>query len=221
MLASANKEDLADPDDQMAKFMRGQRQGQQQLHVQGQQKGQPSTRQGFAITRSSPPRIKGRTITSTSFRGHREDGAAVTSGQESPAAPAPSPTTTTTTGQKARVRQPIKRRTQRSHTDQLFAQTAPIALDEYDNGLGLSRDLEDLETFEGPASHSLVQALTLSNSLKGRGGAAGGGGAMAAMDVKTKGSKTLTKAKGISKEKGLEKKSKSKSGSRTGSCSQS
>lgn len=172
-------------------------------------------RQGRATSRSSPPRIYRRTISSTSST--RQE-ATADSGRAFAITAATAAATTTTastsdtnsaTPQKTRVRQPIKRRTQRSHTDQLFAQTAPIAQNEYDfDGVG---DAE-MEAYAAE-SDSLVQALTLSNSPRAK-AADPLGGSRADM---TRGSKTLLKAKGQSREKGLDKR---KSRSKNASCSQ-
>jgi len=171
-------------------------------------------RQGRATSRSSPPRIYRRTISSTSST--RQEATAdsgrafaITAATAAAAATASTSDTTSATPQKTRVRQPIKRRTQRSHTDQLFAQTAPIAQNEYDfDGVG---DAE-MEAYAAE-SDSLVQALTLSNSPRAK-AADPLGGSRADM---TRGSKTLLKAKGQSREKGLDKR---KSRSKNASCSQ-
>ena len=159
--------------------------------------------------RSSPPRVYRRTVSSASTGRQSfiveplKSSFAITASSAATATnntPSASITTAAPEQQKTRARQPMKRRTQRSHTDQLFArETAPIAPIEFG-------DDEELEA----ESESLVQALTLPNSPRSK----------AANDLeatRTKGSKTLLRAKGLSKEKGLDKK---KSRSRTTSCSQ-
>ena len=162
---------------------------------------------GRATTRSSPPRVYRRTISAAATG--RQDFAthssyAVTASTPSANASTAESSTPSAVTQETKTRQPIKRRTQRSHTDQLFGQNAPIARNEFE---GL--DDEELEEYAAQ-SDSLVQALTLSKNPK-------------ANDVSgratpmTKGSKTLVGARGLSREKGLDKK---KSRSRTTSCSQ-
>jgi len=159
--------------------------------------------------RSSPPRVYRRTVSSASTGRQSfiveplKSSFAITASSAATATnntPSASITTAAPEQQKTRARQPMKRRTQRSHTDQLFArETAAIAPIEFG-------DDEELEA----ESESLVQALTLPNSPRSK----------AANDLeatRTKGSKTLLRAKGLSKEKGLDKK---KSRSRTTSCSQ-
>jgi len=193
----------------MTQFMRGQ-----------------ETREGQAISKSSPPRIYRRTISSTSSA--RQETAAeptaLLDASTHPYAvstnPASNPSavsipSTDAAPQKTRTRQPMKRRTQRSHTDQSFAQRAPIASTEYE---GLKLDDEELEAYAAE-SDSLVQALTLSTSQKAK-------GASGVHLDKTRGSKTLLKAKGQSREKGLDKGQSREKGldkrskSRRASCSQ-
>lgn len=170
-------------------------------------------RLGRAGTRSSPPRIYRRTISSASTS-RQQDVDSTKNAAMITSMPASYATTTSTSDaaatQKTRARQPIKRRTQRSHTDQLFAQNAPIAKTEFEGF-----DDEEMESYAAQ-SDSLVQALALSNSSKAKatGDMVGAGGLEA---TKLRGSKTLLRAKGLSKEKGLDKK---KSRSRTTSCSQ-
>jgi len=179
-------------------------------------------KRGRATSRTSPPRIYRRTISSTSST--RQDvvadsgrfaiTATTASTLPTDVAAASSTITTSNTGaasqKTTRSRQPMKRRTQRSHTDQLFAQTAPIAQNEYDY-LGLGD--EEMEAYAAE-SDSLVQALTLSNSPRAQAIDPLSG----AMSVQAaRGSKTLLKAKGQSREKGLDKR---KSRSKNASCSQ-
>jgi len=203
-----SREDIPSPDEEMSKFLRGQEMPSAEQH-----------RQGRASFRSSPPRVYRRTISSNStfrqeYTPESTKSFAITAASAA-ATTAASVTESSPAQEKTRVRQPIKRRTQRSHTDQLFSPTAPIA--QYEHEILDDDSLEaEMEAFAAE-SESLVQALTLSSSPRARSRAAG----LLAKDeeaVKLRGSKTLVRAKGQSKEKGLDKR---KSRSRNTSCSQS
>jgi len=203
-----SREDIPSPDEEISKFLRGQEMPSTEQH-----------RQGRASFRSSPPRVYRRTISSNStfrqeYTPESTKSFAITAASAA-ATTAASVTESSPAQEKTRVRQPIKRRTQRSHTDQLFSPTAPIA--QYEHEILDDDSLEaEMEAFAAE-SESLVQALTLSSSPRARSRAAG----LLAKDeeaVKLRGSKTLVRAKGQSKEKGLDKR---KSRSRNTSCSQS
>lgn len=203
-----SREDIPSPDEEISKFLRGQEMPSAEQH-----------RQGRASFRSSPPRVYRRTISSNStfrqeYTPESTKSFAITAASAA-ATTAASVTESSPAQEKTRVRQPIKRRTQRSHTDQLFSPTAPIA--QYEHEILDDDSLEaEMEAFAAE-SESLVQALTLSSSPRARSRAAG----LLAKDeeaVKLRGSKTLVRAKGQSKEKGLDKR---KSRSRNTSCSQS
>jgi len=206
-----SREDIPSPDEEISKFLRGQEMPSTEQH-----------RQGRASFRSSPPRVYRRTISSNSsfrqeYTPESTKSFAITAASAAAATTAASVAESSTTQEKTRVRQPIKRRTQRSHTDQLFSQTAPIA--PYEHEILDDDSLEaEMEAFAAE-SESLVQALTLSSSPRARARAAGAlGGAKDEEAIKLRGSKTLVRAKGQSKEKGLDKR---KSRSRNTSCSQS
>jgi len=203
-----SREDIPSPDEEISKFLRGQEMPSTEQH-----------RQGRASFRSSPPRVYRRTISSNStfrqeYTPESTKSFAITAASAA-ATTAASVAESSPAQEKSRVRQPIKRRTQRSHTDQLFSPTAPIA--QYEHEILDDDSLEaEMEAFAAE-SESLVQALTLSSSPRARSRAAG----LLAKDeeaVKLRGSKTLVRAKGQSKEKGLDKR---KSRSRNTSCSQS
>jgi len=205
-----SREDIPSPDEEISKFLRGQEMPSTEQH-----------RQGRASFRSSPPRVYRRTISSNStfrqeYTPESTKSFAITAASAA-ATTAASVAESSPAQEKSRVRQPIKRRTQRSHTDQLFSPTAPIA--QYEHEILDDDSLEaEMEAFAAE-SESLVQALTLSSSPRARSRAAGAlGGARDEEAVKLRGSKTLVRAKGQSKEKGLDKR---KSRSRNTSCSQS
>lgn len=205
-----SREDIPSPDEEISKFLRGQEMPSTEQH-----------RQGRASFRSSPPRVYRRTISSNStfrqeYTSESTKSFAITAASAA-ATTAASVTESFPAQEKSRVRQPIKRRTQRSHTDQLFSPTAPMA--QYEHEILDDDSLEaEMEAFAAE-SESLVQALTLSSSPRARSRAAGAlGGAKDEEAIKLRGSKTLVRAKGQPKEKGLDKR---KSRSRNTSCSQS